>query len=233
MRIWKVPVRQILSAGGGLAAAVTITACQGILANPSNQTESVQAEQTVVAQATPVRISQTAPNFSGVDSNGATRSLSDFRGKTVVLEWTNHQCPFTGKHYTSGNMQALQAEATAQGIVWLSIISSAPGQQGYVTATEANQLTTSRNASPTAVILDPEGEIGRLYSARTTPHMYVIDPQGKLRYMGGIDNIPSADPSDVASATNYVQAALASLSSGRTVDPEVTQPYGCSIKYSL
>ena len=228
------PGWRTLSLGSGLAMAVMISACQAISpdtsAIPPGQSES---ETTDVAQSVPVGVNQVAPDFTGVDSNGVPRKLSEFKGKTVVLEWTNHQCPFTGKHYTSGNMQRLQAEATDQGIVWLSIISSAPGQQGHVTAEEANQLTTSRDASPTAVILDPEGEIGRLYSARTTPHMYVIDPQGDLRYMGGIDNIPSADPTDVAGATNYVQAALTSLGSELAVDPAVTQPYGCSIKYSL
>lgn len=234
MENWKMSGWQKLLMGSGFAMAVMISACQDIsqdtAASPSGQ---IGPETTDVAPSVPVRVNQIAPDFSGVDSTGALRKLSEFKGKTVVLEWTNHQCPFTGKHYTSGNMQRLQAEATDQGIVWLSIISSAPGQQGYVTAEEANQLTTSRDASPTAVILDPEGEIGRLYSARTTPHMYVIDPQGELRYMGGIDNIPSADPADVTDATNYVQGALTSLGSDLAVDPAVTQPYGCSIKYSL
>ncbi|NET33280.1 MAG: redoxin domain-containing protein [Cyanothece sp. SIO1E1] len=206
-----------------------ITACQRISDNPNYK---IGTDERAIAQAAPLRINELAPDFSGIDSNGVTHQLSDFRGKVVVLEWTNHQCPFVRKHYGSSNMQTLQAEATAQGVVWLSVISSAPGQQGHVTAAKANELTTSRGASPTAVILDPDGQIGRRYSARTTPHMYVIDQQGKLRYMGGIDNIPSADPADVTSATNYVQAALNSLQAGQAVETAVTQPYGCSVKYS-
>ena len=229
MQIWNAPAWPKQAIGSCLAAALMIAACQPISANLTDQTDP---EESAIVQAAPLRINELAPDFSGVDSNGATHNLSGFIGKTVVLEWTNHQCPFVGKHYGSNNMQTLQAEATDQDVVWLSIISSAPGQQGYVTAAEANDLTTSRGARPTAVILDPEGEIGRLYSARTTPHMYVIDPQGKLRYMGGIDNIPSADPADITSATNYVRATLNSLQSGQSVDPTLTQPYGCSVKYS-
>lgn len=178
-----------------------------------------------------VSIDQPAPDFTGVDSNGNKQTLSQYKGKTVVLEWTNHQCPYVRKHYESNNMQTLQKEATGAGIVWLSIISSAPGKQGHVSASEANSLTRSRNASPSAVILDPKGEIGRLYGAKTTPHMFIIDPSGNLVYMGGIDSIPSSNRADIAAATNYVKAALDSLAEGKPIVDNVTRPYGCSVKY--
>lgn len=178
-----------------------------------------------------VSVNQPAPDFTAVDSNGKEHRLSDFRGKTVVLEWTNHDCPYVRKHYDSGNMQALQKTATGKGIVWLSIISSAPGKQGHVSRAEANRLTSSRNAAPTAVLLDESGKIGRLYGAKTTPHMYIIDDGGELVYMGGIDSIPSTDTNDIARATNYVDAALNALSSGQPIEDAVTRPYGCSVKY--
>jgi hypothetical protein len=157
--------------------------------------------------------------------------LSQYRGKTVVLEWTNHDCPYVRKHYQSGNMQKLQKAAISDGIVWLSIISSAPGKQGHVSGVEANALTSQRNASPSAVILDEKGDIGRLYGAKTTPHMYIIDPKGTLVYMGGIDNIPSSNQADIDRATNYVSAALQSLKEGKVITDNVTRPYGCSVKY--
>ena len=178
-----------------------------------------------------VSVNQPAPDFTAVDSNGKEHRLSDFKGKTVVLEWTNHDCPYVRKHYDSGNMQALQKTATGKGIVWLSIISSAPGKQGHVSGAEANRLTSSRNAAPTAVLLDESGEIGRLYGAKTTPHMYIINEGGELVYMGGIDSIPSTDTNDIARATNYVDVALNALSSGQPIEDAVTRPYGCSVKY--
>lgn len=176
-------------------------------------------------------IGKPAPAFTGTDSTGAEHALADFRGKTVVLEWTNHECPYTVKHYESGNMQALQQETAADGIVWLSVISSAPGLQGYVTAEQANALTESRGASPAAVLLDPKGEIGSLYSARTTPHMYIIDPDGTLVYMGAIDD-DSSSRGNPESANNYVRAALDDLANGRPVQEAATRPYGCSVKYA-
>ena len=179
-----------------------------------------------------VSINKPAPDFTGVDSNGKTHSLSQYQGKTVVLEWTNHDCPYVRKHYQSGNMQSLQKAATGDGVVWLSIISSAPGKQGHVSGAEANALTSQRNASPSAVILDEKGDIGRLYGAKTTPHMYIIDPKGTLVYMGGIDNIPSSNQDDIVSATNYVRIALQSLSDGKPIADNVTRPYGCSVKYN-
>jgi peroxiredoxin len=177
------------------------------------------------------QIGAPAPDFTGTDSNGKIVKLGELRGRTVVLEWSNHECPFVGKHYRSGNMQALQKDATSQGAIWLTILSSAPGEQGNVTAAEANSLTEKRHAVPTAVVIDPSGTIGRLYGARTTPHMFVIDKGGILRYMGGIDDKPTTDPADIATARNYVRLALVAVAAGGPVADSVTRPYGCSIKY--
>jgi peroxiredoxin len=178
-----------------------------------------------------LRVGQPAPDFEGTDTQGKVHRLSDYRGKTLVLEWTNHECPYVRKHYGAGNMQAQQREAAAQGVVWLSIVSSAPGKQGHVTAAQADELTRSRDAAPNAVILDPAGEIGRAYGARTTPHMFIIDGTGRLVYMGGIDGIASADPTDIPKATQYVRAALQEMAAGRPISSPVTRPYGCSVKY--
>jgi peroxiredoxin len=178
-----------------------------------------------------VRVGQGAPDFTGTDTQGVSHRLSDYRGKTVVLEWTNHDCPYVRKHYSTGNMQRLQKEATASGAIWLSIISSAPGKQGYVTPEQADELTRTREASPTAVILDPQGTIGRLYGAKTTPHMYIIDAEGTLVFMGGIDDTPTSDPRDVERARNYVRVALDALAQGQPITDAATRPYGCSVKY--
>jgi peroxiredoxin len=178
-----------------------------------------------------LQIGQPAPAFSGVDTAGKTHALSDYLGKVVVLEWTNHDCPYVRKHYDAGNMQAQQREATEDGVVWLSVISSSPGKQGHVSPAKADELTASRGAAPTAVLIDESGDIGRAYKARTTPHMYIIDAEGKLAYMGGIDSIPSARASDIEKATQYVPAALAQLMAGKAADPSITRPYGCSVKY--
>jgi len=178
-----------------------------------------------------VRVGQPAPDFTGIDSNGNQHTLSQYKGKTVVLEWTNHDCPYVKKHYNSGNMQKLQKHATADGIVWLSVISSKPGKQGHVRGARANKLTQSRNAAPTAVILDETSEIGLLYGAKTTPHMYIIDKTGQLVYMGGIDSIPSSNEADIAGAKNYVRVALDAMAAGKVIEDSVTRPYGCSVKY--
>jgi peroxiredoxin len=178
-----------------------------------------------------VRVGEPAPDFAGTDTKGETHRLTDFRGKTLVLEWTNHDCPYVRKHYSAGNMQAQQREATAEGVVWLSIISSAPGKQGHVSPSTADELTESRKASPHAVILDPSGEIGRAYGAKTTPHMYVIDGSGTLVYMGGIDSVATANPDDIPDATQYVRGALLEMADGKPVSNPVTRPYGCSVKY--
>ncbi|WP_395338441.1 redoxin domain-containing protein [Ningiella sp. W23] len=177
------------------------------------------------------KVEQAAPDFSLVNSMGETVSLSDFAGKYVVLEWTNHQCPYVVKHYGSGNMQTLQKDYQEQDVVWLSIISSAPGKQGYVSAEEANALTDSRNASPSHVLFDPEGTVGKAYAAKTTPHMYIIDPAGDLRYAGAIDSIKSTNPADIPKSINYVVAGMTSLESGNSPEDAMTVPYGCSIKY--
>ena len=178
-----------------------------------------------------VKVGQPAPEFTGTDTQGRQHTLSDYHGKFLVLEWTNHDCPYVRKHYGSNNMQTLQKETTADGVVWLSVISSAPGTQGHVEAAQADELTVSRDAAPTAIILDPEGTIGKAYAARTTPHMYVIDPDGVLRYKGGIDDKPSSSKSSIEGAYNYVRAALADMVAGNAIADPVTRPYGCSVKY--
>jgi len=178
------------------------------------------------------RVGDPAPDFTGTDSHGQTHKLSEYRGKFVVLEWTNNGCPYTQKHYNSGNMQALQREWTAKGVIWLTILSSAPGEQGYMTAAEENAYIARVHADPTAAILDPTGMIGREYSARTTPHMFVIDPEGKLIYEGAIDDHPTTDTDDIKESKNYVSAALTEAMSGKPVAISSTRPYGCSVKYA-
>ncbi len=185
---------------------------------------------TATANAAP-EVGKPSPEFSAVDSNGKTVSLSDYKGKVVVLEWTNDGCPYIQKHYSSNNMQSLQREETAKGVVWLTIISSAPGEQDYATGPEANELTHSRGAAPTAVLLDPDGKIGRLYDARTTPHMFVINTDGTLVYMGGIDDKTTANLADIKTAKNYVRAALESVAAGKPIAQPITRHYGCSVKY--
>ncbi len=177
------------------------------------------------------QIGQPAPDFTAVDSQGHAVQLSAYRGKTVVLEWTNADCPYTRKHYSSGNMQSVQALAQQGGIVWLTVISSAPGKQGYVNGPAADVLTQSRHAVPSAVLLDPSGAVARLYDAKTTPHMFVIDKNGALRYMGGIDSIATADPADIARAEPYLKEAMLAVAQGNPAPHAVTKPYGCSIKY--
>jgi peroxiredoxin len=174
---------------------------------------------------------EAAPEFHGTDSNGKTQSLAQYRGKFVVLEWANQGCPYEQKHYKSGNMESLQKQWTAKGVVWLSVISSAPGEQGYVTPPEENDYLTKMHAAPTAAILDPSGAIGRLYGAKTTPHMFVIDPQGKLVYEGALDDQPTPDPASLKGAHNYVSEALEDAMAGKPVPTPVTRPYGCSVKY--
>lgn len=176
------------------------------------------------------QVGQAAPQFSGTTSKGETISLDQFAGKNVVLEWTNHDCPYVKKHYGSGNMQMLQKKMAGD-TVWISIISSAPGKQGHVDGARADELTKERKAAPAHVVLDESGSIGRLYGAAATPHMFVIDEKQVLRYAGAIDSIRSADPADIARADNYVEAALNSLRAGKDVVTPKTHPYGCSVKY--
>jgi hypothetical protein len=180
--------------------------------------------QFAIAQAL---IGAAAPPFTLTDSNGRNLSLADFKGKTVVLEWTSHECPYVGKHYRGNNMQALQRKWTGQGVVWLSVISSAPGQPGYVSPQQANKLTADRGA----VLLDPTGKVGHAYGARTTPHMYVINGEGALVYKGGIDDKPTARLQDLKSARNFVDQALSEISQGNPVSITTSRAYGCSIKY--
>lgn len=178
------------------------------------------------------RVGSPAPAFTGTDTHGQAHKLSDLRGKFVVLEWTNKDCPYTRKHYDSGNMQALQKEWTAKGVVWLTILSSAPGKQGYMTAADENAWLKKVGATPTAAILDPAGTIGLAYTAKTTPQMIVIDPAGKLVYDGAIDDHPTTDVADVPRSKNYVSAALKEAMAGQPVAMASTRPYGCSVKYA-
>jgi peroxiredoxin len=178
-----------------------------------------------------VKAGDAAPDFTGTDSHGQTHKLSDYRGKFVVLEWHNNGCPFTQKHYESGNMQRLQKEWTGKGVVWFTMISSAPGAQGYVTADEENAYMAKMHAVPTAAILDPKGNIGHAYEAKTTPHIFVINPQGQLIYNGAIDDKATPDQSDINGAKNYVSEALQEAMAGKPVAVASTRPYGCSVKY--
>jgi len=204
--------RRILAAGAVIAASPLLLHTRSALAAP--------------------QVGQAAPAFSAVDSNGKTHTLQDYKGKLVVLEWTNHECPYVRKHYGSGNMQNLQREATAAGVVWLSVVSSAPGEQGHVSPAEANQHTASRKAAPSAVLLDPQGTMGLAYGARTTPHMYIVAPDGRLVYNGGIDSIASARVEDVQKATPLFRNALLEAQAGKPVTTAVTRPYGCNVKYA-
>ncbi len=178
------------------------------------------------------RVGDPAPDFTATDSHGQSHSLSQLRGKYVVLEWHNQGCPYTRKHYVSGNMQTLQREWTAKEVAWFTVISSAPGEQGYVTDAEENAYLAQMHADPTAVLMDAQGTLGRLYDARTTPEMYVIDPTGKLIYEGAIDNRPTPDVDDIQGADNYVTDALSEAMAGKPIATAYTRPYGCSVKYA-
>ena len=195
-----------------LAGAVALIFCAAVAAAP--------------------KIGDPAPDFSVVDTKGNVHSLSDFEGQLVILEWTNHECPFVVKHYGPGNMQMQQRLARDEHeAVWLTVISSKPGSQGHVSPEDADELTASRNAYPNAVLLDESGDMGRAYDARVTPHMYIIDTDGILRYMGGIDSNPSRNPEDIPAATQYVVVALEELAAGSDITDTVTRPYGCTVKY--
>src|SRR5438309_4311847 len=176
-------------------------------------------------------VGSAAPDFSAPDSKGKTQTLSQYKGKYVVLEWFNPECPFVKKHYGSGNMQKLQEEFTGKGVVWLTIDSSAPGLEGNLTAEQANAKIAEWKAHSNALLLDPDGKAGRTYGAKNTPHMFVINPEGKIVYEGAIDSKPTPNPSDIASSTNYVKAALDESLAGKTVTTPSSRPYGCSVKY--
>lgn len=177
-------------------------------------------------------VHQAAPAFTATDARGKAISLSAFKGKTVVLEWTNHDCPFVKNHYESGNIPRLQKDAAAQGVVWLQVISSAVGEQGQVDGANALKINEYRNATPANIVLDPQGKVGKLYGAQTTPHIFIIDASGKLAYKGGIDSIASARQEDIAKAEPYVANAIKAITSGQKVAQPSTRPYGCSVKYA-
>lgn len=178
-----------------------------------------------------LRVGDQAPAFTAVDSHGHQHSLAEYKNKFVVLEWHNQGCPYTRKHYDSGNMQKLQKLWTGKGVIWLTVISSAPGEQGYVTAAQENDYLQRMNAAPTAALLDPNGDLGHLYGAKTTPHMFVINPKGQLIYEGAIDDKATTDVSDIVGATNYVTVALEQSMAGKPVTTPATRAYGCSVKY--
>ncbi len=178
-----------------------------------------------------VETGSTAPAFTLTDTNGKNHSLADFKGKTVVLEWVNHGCPFVKKHYNTNNMQTLQKEYTGKGVVWLSIASSAKGKEGYMTAEEWNKKIADSVSSPTAVLMDADGKVGKKYGAKTTPHMFIINGEGKLVYQGAIDDKSGYDKEEVPLAKNLVKAALDEIAAGKPVTTATTEPYGCSVKY--
>jgi hypothetical protein len=181
------------------------------------------------AEAPPV--GSAAPNFSLPDAGGKTRSLSEYKGKYVVLEWFNPECPFVKKHYGSGNMQKLQEEYTGKGVIWLTIDSNAPGTEGNITPEQAQKIMSGWKTHQTALLLDPDGQAGRAYGAKNTPNMVIISPEGKIVYEGAIDSKPTPDPNDIPNSTNYVKAALDESLAGRPISNAQTRPYGCSVKY--
>jgi hypothetical protein len=176
-------------------------------------------------------IGQPAPDFTLTDSNGTSHSLAGYKGKIVVLEWNNPECPFVKKHYSSGNIPKQQTEATANGVVWLVINSAADGKQGHVDATAANGFVAQYHGKPTAYLFDGDGKVGHLYGAKTTPHMFVVDGKGVLRYNGGIDSIASTDKDDLPKATQFVPQAIGEIKSGKAITVPTSEPYGCSVKY--
>jgi pyruvate/2-oxoglutarate dehydrogenase complex dihydrolipoamide acyltransferase (E2) component len=220
----RIPSRLLLGVGAAALAAASVAAAA---TRPTGAAPAVAAAAPAVGAA--------APAFTAVDTRGASHSLAAYRGRWVVLEWFNHDCGYTKKHYAAadgrpGNTQAMQRDY-AKRVVWLSVVSSAPGKQGFTTAEEADRLTREKGAAPTAVIRDTAGTLGRLYDARNTPQYAIVDPQGVLRYAGAIDDRRTPSVADVAGATNYVRAALDAGLAGRPIAVAQTQPYGCSVKY--
>ena len=194
-------------------------------------TERTIAASTALFAADSPAVGTNAPDFSLTDSKGKTQSVSQYKGKYVVLEWFNPECPFVKKHYGSGNMQKLQQEFTGKGIVWLTVDSNAPGLEGNLTAEQANAKMAEWKTKQTALVLDPDGKAGRSYGAKNTPHMFVINPEGKIIYEGAIDSKASPNPADIPTSTNYVRVALDEALAGKTVSNPTTRPYGCSVKY--
>jgi len=210
-----------------LAALLIMTASMAVSAEFAGGGFVRAASETEAA----AQVGKAAPEFKVTATNGKTVDLSQYKGKIVVLEWFNHGCPFVVKHYDSGNMQALQKDYTAKGVVWLSICSSAEGKQGYRTAEEQNADIKTFKAAPTAVLIDSDGKIGRLYGAKTTPHMFVIDKKGVLVYAGAIDSTADTDIASIKGSKNFVKEALDELLSGKTVATSAVKSYGCSVKY--
>ncbi len=207
------------------AVMLTLAACQQAEAPASAPAVDTTPASTTAGQA------GVAPAFTLTDSEGVQRSLADFRGKTVVIEWTNEGCPYVQKHYSAGAMQALQQEAVGDGVVWLTVISSAPGSQGHVAGEEARAWKARNSAHSTHLLLDPEGTVGKAYGAMTTPDMRVIDREGRILFAGGIDDKPTNKVEDLAGANNFVRAALEDVQANRPIRTAYAQPYGCSIKY--
>lgn len=224
----RLPIKRLLLGVGGIAFAAVVAVAA------ASDTDSGAPTYADLSASAP-KVGEPAPAFTAVDTRGGSHSLEAYRGKWVVLEWVNHECPYTKKHYTSvdgrpGNTQAMQRDY-ANRVVWLSVVSSAPGKQGFTTAAEADQLTKEKGAAPAAVIRDTAGTLGRLYGARNTPQYAIIDLQGVLRYAGAIDDKPSAKVKDIPTATNYVRAALDAGLAGNPIAVTQTQPYGCDVKY--
>jgi peroxiredoxin len=222
------PIKRVLIGVAGIALAVVAVAAA---ADDNDSGAPTIADLSAAAP----KVGEPAPAFTAVDTRGASHSLEAYKGQWVVLEWVNHECPYTKKHYTAvdgrpGNTQAMQRDY-AKRVVWLSVVSSAPGKQGFTTEAEADQLTQEKGAVPAAVIRDTSGTLGRLYGARNTPQYAIIDQQGILRYAGAIDDKPSSKVKDIAGATNYVRAALDAGLAGNPIAVTQTQPYGCDVKY--
>jgi peroxiredoxin len=190
------------------------------------------AKATSVEDAAPPEVGKTAPDFTLQGTDGKEYTLSDLRGQYVVLEWLNFGCPYVGKHYGSGHMQKLQKKYTDKGVKWLSIVSSAPGKQGYHPPEKMSVMNEKKGGNQTAILMDPSGKVGKMYGAKTTPHMYVINSEGTLIYKGGIDDKPTTDEADIKGATNYVDQALAAAMNGKEVPVKKARPYGCSVKYA-
>ncbi|HEY0626411.1 MAG TPA: redoxin family protein [Allosphingosinicella sp.] len=212
-------MKQMLAAFTAFTALALTAGCDG-----SSSVEEKSATAPVVGQP--------APNFQLADLDGKPVSLSGFKGKTVVLEWNNPECPYVKKHYGSGNMQKTQTTAVNDGVVWLTINSGAPGNQGHMDAAQAKAVLAQNGARSSAYLLDANGKVGKLYDARTTPHMFIVDQAGALVYAGGIDDKPTNDPDDIAGARNHVLAALSEIKAGKPVSVASSRPYGCSVKYA-
>lgn len=229
--------RSVVVIGFAAIAAISFAAISATADPPTTTAEpapaaAAPATGTATASVVAASIDKAAPDFALAGIDGKTYKLSDFKGKYVVLEWNNLDCPFVKKHYGSGNMQALQKKYTDKGVVWLTICSSAEGKQGYYEAAALQEMTKERKLSSTAYLRDADGTVGKLYGAKTTPNMFVVNPEGTLIYAGAIDDKPSPDPNDIPGATNYVAACLDASMAGKAVATKTTVSYGCGVKYS-